>query len=578
MAKSGLDDFVLKTPKLAKYVTELRKKAGIEKIDEIASLRRFRDVLNRNPHLKKYIERWRAEKGNIPKLCETVSLDMGELEEVNIIYPVGDPIFIHINQIRGGKGEYIVIQPQLSAEEEKIYKTVLETLLLRAAEEPAYETKEEFEKTVSRLLKEIMVIGGESTHIFSKKKSIKVTESQYKNIEYRTKRDLIENGILEPMISDPYLEDIHAIGMNDMHVYHKVFGMLKTNVRFQSSTEIEDYLRRISERIGKPVTDRHPIIDAALPDGSRINIIYSDDVSRGGPSFTIRKFPEKPLTITQLTKWGTFSPEVVAYLWLCVEYGMNICISGETSSGKTTTLNALLTFVRTNAKIYTAEDTPEVVVPHPVWQRLITREMGPAESQVELFDLVKTALRSRPDVIVVGEVRGKEGFAAFQAMQTGHEVLYTFHASSIEKMIQRFTGDPINVPVRFIDNLNVALFQQIIYERGRIKRRCSTVAEVLGYSREKGGVLTRTIFSWDPVLDRHYFRGIYNSYILEEKIAPKLGYDDVRAIYRDLQFRARIIQNMLNDNIVGYDEVNQVFKTYYEEGFEGLSERLKRET
>jgi flagellar protein FlaI len=353
--------------------------------------------------------------------------------------------------------------------------------------------------------------------------------------------------------------------------------MLETNVRFESRTELEDYLRRLSEHIGKSVTDVKPIVDAALPDGSRINIIYSDDISREGPSFTIRKFPEKPFTITQLVKWGTFAPELVAYLWLCIEYGLNLCVSGETSSGKTTTLNSLLTFVRPNAKIYSAEDTPELVIPHKVWQRLITRDAGPDEYKVDLFELVKASLRSRPDVVVIGEVRGKEGFAAFQAMQTGHEVMYTFHASSIQKMIQRFIGEPINVPIRFFDNLNVALFQQIIYEYGKIKRRCSSIDEILGYSKEKGGVLTRTVFTWDPVLDKHYFRGIYNSYILESKIAPKLGYEEPRQIYEELKFRARIIRNMVADNIVGYDEVNEIFAIYYEEGYEGLPPRLKRE-
>jgi len=111
----------------------------------------------------------------------------------------------------------------------------------------------------------------------------------------------------------------------------------------------------------------------------------------------------------------------------------------------------------------------------------------------ELFDLVKTALGSRPDYRSVGEVRGEEGAGAFQAMQTGHSVLSTFHASSIDKMIQRFTGDPINVPIRFIDNMNVALFQEIIYKEGRIVRRCSAIEEIIKYSKERGGILTRTV-------------------------------------------------------------------------------------
>jgi flagellar protein FlaI len=346
--------------------------------------------------------------------------------------------------------------------------------------------------------------------------------------------------------------------------------MVPTNIRFKDTTSLEYFLRSMSERIGKPVSDSKPIVDAALPDGSRINIIYSDDVSKLGPSFTIRKFGEKPPTMPQLVKWGTFSAEMAAYLWLCLEHGMSIFVSGETASGKTTSLNAMLSFIDFKKKIYTAEDTPEVVVPQPVWQRLVTREAGPEESRVELFDLVKAALRSRPDYIVVGEVRGKEGAVAFQAIQTGHAVLSTFHASSIQKMIQRFTGAPINVPIRFMDNLNVALFQEIIYSEGRIIRRCSSIEEILRYSAQKGGVLTRAIFRWDPVTDTHHFRGMYNSHILENKIAPRMGMEDVRDIYKELFARARIIQKMVDKNVLDYDTVNAIFMEYSDKGFDGI--------
>ena len=331
----------------------------------------------------------------------------------------------------------------------------------------------------------------------------------------------------------------------------------------------------MSERIGKPVSDSKPIVDAALPDGSRINIIYSDDISREGASFTIRKFAEKPPTIVQLVKWNTFSSQMAGYLWLCLEYGMSIFMSGETASGKTTSLNAILSFINFRKKIFTAEDTPEVIVPHEVWQRLITRESGPADSRIDLFELVKSALRSRPDYIIIGEVRGKEGSVAFQAIQTGHAVLSTFHASSIQKMIQRFTGDPINVPIRFMDNLNLAIFQEIIYDEGRIIRRCSTIEELLSYSKTKGGVLTRGVFKWDPITDKHHFTGMYNSHILENKIAPKMGLEDRKDIYAEMQKRAHVIEKMLEHNIVDYDSVNDVFRMYSEGGWDAIPSELK---
>jgi flagellar protein FlaI len=375
------------------------------------------------------------------------------------------------------------------------------------------------------------------------------------------------------VVRDPYIEDIHCIGVKEISIVHKVFGMLKTNIAFSDELELEEYLRRTSEAIGKPVSDSKPIVDAAMPDGSRINIIYSDDISKLGSSFTIRKFSEHPPTVVQLVKWNTFSSELAAYLWLCLEYGMSIFVSGETASGKTTSLNSMLSFINFNKKIYTAEDTPEVIVPQPVWQRLITRDSGPEDSRVDLFELVRTALRSRPDYIVIGEVRGKEGSVAFQAIQTGHAVLSTFHASSIQKMIQRFTGEPINVPIRFMDNLNVALFQEIVYDEGRIIRRCSTVEEVVKYSKEKGGVLTRAVFKWDPITDIHHFTGMFNSHILENKVAPKMGLENPKDIYKEMERRAKIIERMVDDNLIDYDAVNKIFANYSEKGYGGIPEQ-----
>jgi len=253
---------------------------------------------------------------------------------------------------------------------------------------------------------------------------------------------------------------------------------------------------------------------------------------------------------------------------------MSVFVCGETASGKTTTLNSIIPFIKPDAKIYTAEDTPEVVVPHKNWQRLTTRERGPEESRVTLFDLLKAALRSRPNYIIVGEIRGAEGAIAFQAMQTGHPVMSTFHAGDIKKMIQRFTGSPINIPVTFIDNLNIALFQQAVYVRGRFLRRVLNVVEIEGYYEELGGVATRNVFEWDAVSDRHIFRGMNNSYILERKIAEVAGYEDPKEIYNELFLRARIIERMAELGITGYWEVYKEIKAFYERGLEGLSFRL----
>jgi flagellar protein FlaI len=503
---------------------------------------------------------------------------MSKLDEFNFMYPVRDPIFIHVytHPIRGRR--YVTLEPKMDEQILNLYDDINEAILREAPYEESHETREEFEKILEILLRKVTTQTPIKPTRWRKRdvdtEKIYIRDEDLETVRYYLHRDILESGPLEPILRDPYIEDIHSVGTTDIHIVHKIFGMMETNVRFPTELDLDEFLRSMSERIGKPVSDSKPIVDGSLPDGSRINIVYSEDVSRKGSSFTIRKFTEKPLTFTQLVDWGTYSPEIMAYAWLCLEHGMNCIVSGETASGKTTTLNSILTFVNHHKKVYTAEDTPEVIAPQPVWQRLVTRDTGPEESRVELFDLVRTALRSRPDYIVVGETRGREGAMMFQAMQTGHSVLSTFHAPSTTQMIQRFTGEPINVPIRFIDNLNVAFFQQILYEEGRLIRRCTSVDEIIRYSKEMDGVLVRSVFRWDPFTDTHYFRGMNNSYILEEKIAPQLKYDDKRLIYTELARRAKIIKNMVDHHLLDYDDVNKVMAAYYTEGYEGLPPEL----
>ena len=529
-------------------------------------------AMARNPHLRAYIDRFVKKTGKFPEFYPQLSRDMKDIKYPNIIYPVGDPIFIHIYGDINTEKRYIVVEPRItSPEEEKKYDILKDKILELAPEKRIPEDSEEFERFLDDLMDEALgKIGG---GLFSRRR-VSFTAEEVAKFRYLLKRDIVGIGPLEPLMRDPYIEDIHIIGANYVSLIHKIFDAMETNITFGDNLRLADYFKNLSERMGRPVSDKNPIVDGTLPDGSRINIIYSPDVSIQGPSATIRKFSATPLSVVQLVKWNTFSAEVAAYLWLALEYGMSIFVCGETASGKTTTLNSIIPFIKPDAKIYTAEDTPEVVVPHKNWQRLTTRERGPEESRVTLFDLLKAALRSRPNYIVVGEIRGAEGAIAFQAMQTGHPVMATFHAGDIRKMIQRFTGSPINIPVTFIDNLNIALFQQAVYVRGRFLRRVLSVVEIEGYYEELGGVATRNVFEWDSVTDRHIFRGMNNSYILERKIAEVAGYEDPKEIYNELFLRARIIKRMAELGITDYHAVHREIKAFYEKGIEGLSFRL----
>ncbi|QLH79345.1 type II/IV secretion system ATPase subunit [Halosimplex rubrum] len=538
----------------------------------------LRQVASRRPHLMDHLKKFKQITGEFPTFIEEADDDY-ESNRPNVLYPVGGPIFCHIYGDIGQDMKYYAIEPELDDEESVVFEQVRNKLLQKSVNKPAPTSDTEYDDRIEELLQESTnVTGGASDESgvlsrFNKLSNlgkVEVTESTYENILYRLNRDIVGLGPLEPVMRDPANEDIHVIGPHECHVDHSVYGMLSTTVDFGTPEEYDQWLKNMGERIGDPVSDSDPIVDSTLPDGSRLNLIYSDDVSVKGPSLTIRQGDDVPLSIFQITKWGTLSPQLAAYLWLCLENEQTVFVVGETASGKTTTLNSIMAFIPRDAKIYTAEDTAEVLPPHDTWQKLLTREGEDEASSVDMFDLVAAALRSRPDYIIVGEVRGEEGRMAFQAAQTGHPVMLTFHASDIVSMIQRFTGEPINVPETFMDVADVALFQNRVKQGDDVLRRVTSVQEIEGYSKEMDGVVTRQSFYWDPVEDDIVFQGMNNSFVLEEQIATLLGYEDTRDIYDDLNFRASVIERAIQEGILGYHEVNELIEDFQRDGVEGL--------
>ncbi|MBQ70937.1 MAG: hypothetical protein CMA65_05560 [Euryarchaeota archaeon] len=540
------------------------------------------------PHVADWVRDFEQRYGSRPIYYGPLDRDAKKQRPLNLIYVTREPIFVHIyeppaDDDGGGTVMWFGLEPQLTEEEENLRRELIETLLQEAPSSPSFTTDSEFENILGQMIDRYTILDTEANNLVRRQgrlwqmiglddKRLVVNQKQRERLTYVVIRDLIRNGPLEPLLSDEMLEDIHSVGLKHIHMDHKVFGMVTSNIRFRERELLSRYLRAMSERIGRPVSDNKPIIDGVLLDGSRINIIFSDDVSMLGPSFTIRKFAEETISVIQLIKWGTMSAQQAAYIWICLEYGMSVLVSGETASGKTTTLNAILPFIDHNVKIYSAEDTPEVKVRHKIWQRLVTRDAKNEESRVEMFDLLKAALRSRPRYIIIGEIRGVEGATAFQAMQTGHPVIATFHASSIVKMIQRFTGDPINVPIRFFDNLNFAIFQEVVEAPGGgIARRVTGIDEVIGYNKHSDGVLTRGMFEWDPVKDKHYFRGMFQSHLLENKIAAMAGFANKRDIYDEMLRRADAIQRMADRDLTHYDDVFDLLGLYYSNGWDHFS-------
>src|SRR4030042_4985845 len=195
-------------------------------------------------------------------------------------------------------------------------------------------------------------------------------------------------GAPDPMILDPNIEDISCSGVGNIFVENKILGGLRTSIGFDSNDELDKFVIELSESIKRPVTLREPVVDSTLPDGSRINIVYGNDVSKRGSNFTIRKFSETPMSILELIQFNALNYEMAAYLSLIIQEGMNVWVSGAPASGKTTMMNALTTFIPPEYKIVSIEDTPEVQVPHHNWIRGVTRGSGrqTESSEISMFD------------------------------------------------------------------------------------------------------------------------------------------------------------------------------------------------
>ena len=401
---------------------------------------------------------------------------------------------------------------------------------------------------------------------------IKVTPRELQAIRYLFVRNKIGLGAMDPLIVDPYIEDISCSGLGRIFIEHKIFKSLVSTVDFLSLDDLDEFVLWLGDRVKKPVTFKAPISDATLPDGSRINIVYGREVSKRGSNFSIRKFAEVPLSVFEILESGTVNYQMLAYLSLTIGNGMNVFVSGETASGKTTLLNAVTTFIPPLAKIITIEDTPELQVPHQNWIREVVQssKVDDTSGAITMFDLLKAALRQRPDELMIGEIRGKEGNIAFQAMQTGHSVMATFHAASIEKLIQRVTGDPILVPKNYVDNLNVVILtSQVKLPNGKQGRRITGISEIVSYDAALESFSFVESFKWNQENDTFEFTGYMSSFVLEEKVAPKLGIPEHKKqrIYAELDRRAIILQKIHKERGVrGFYEVLDVLNKAQQEG------------
>ena len=463
--------------------------------------------------------------------------DLFELAKTHITYDEEDQ-----------KVLYQIIEPELTDDEKEYYEE-LRRGFIYVFERVASEDLEEGPQ-------EIIVQGARR---LCAKYKIKLSPESLEKLIYYLKRDFLGLEMIEPLMHDPYIEDVSCDGLGiPIFVNHLKYGPLEVNRKYTSPEKLNSFIVKLAQKTNQEISLSKPILQGALPDGSRVEAIYGKEISEKGSSYTLRKFRAEPFTPIHLIDFGTMPPFLLAYLWLAVENKQSILVSGGTATGKTTILNALSLFVPPTSKIVSIEDTPEINLPHEHWLPMIARE-SQEKATVTMFDLLKASLRERPDFIIVGEIRGEEASILFQGMATGHAGLGTVHAEKFEDLVNRMTIDPINLPKQLITEMDIAIFMKQMKIKSNIVRRCSAVVEVVEYSSKKDQFTTNDFVEFDPSTDEFSFSE--NSSIISNLLKLRGGSED--ALWSEIEKRRRILDIMHKKSIIEFRDVSSVIKAYY---------------
>ncbi|GAA0195042.1 type II/IV secretion system ATPase subunit [Halobaculum roseum] len=382
--------------------------------------------------------------------------------------------------------------------------------------------------------------------------------STFHALSYYLRRDFRGYGKVDALLSDRHIEDISCDGYDlPIFVYHDEYSDIETNVVF-GPDELDNYVIRLAQRSGRHISVGDPIVETTLPDGSRAELALGEEVTPRGSAFTIRQYAEEPFTPIDLIEYGTFSIEQMAYFWLCIEHNKSLIFAGGTASGKTTSMNAVSMFIPPRSKVLTIEDTRELSLYHDNWLSSVTRErMGEGED-IDMYDLLRSALRHRPEYIIVGEVRGEEALTLFQAMNTGHTTFSTMHADSIETVINRLENEPINVPRAMVRSLDLLSVQTLArFEGGRV-RRAKTVGEIGGIDQRTGELDYSSVFEWEAGSDSFASR---DSSLLDE-IQSERGWSRAELL-SELRDRRRFLEHLHDRGVTDYRRFTALVNEYY---------------
>ncbi len=445
---------------------------------------------------------------------------------------------------------YHVVEPDLDEFEEYVREDLIRSLrsdLMYKEFDGEVDRAATFDEEVPRVMREhAATVGDGSLH----------------QLLYYLRRDFVNYGKIDPIMRDRGVEDVSCDGADrPLFVYHHGYRDLRTNLSF-GDERLSAYVVRLAQRAGKHLSVADPLVDASLPDGSRVQLTLGGEVTTGGANFTVRKFAEVPFTPVDLVNWGTFSLEQMAYLWLAVENNASVLFAGGTGSGKTTSLNAVSMFVPPESKVVSIEDTPELTLPHDNWIQSVTREGVSAggRGSVSMFDLLQAALRQRPEYLVIGEIRTETDVALtfFQSIATGHTAYTTFHADSVRGLLSRLQNEPLNVPTGMIGNLDIVSIQRQTTQEGKRVRRNRRLVEFGHHDDDGDAVDPHEVFRYEPASDG--FEGTADSRVLE-RIADDRGWPHGR-VERELERRAAVLEYLLDEEITDYERVARVIQGF----------------
>ena len=537
--------------KAIREITEEQMMVDEENIEihKSSMLQKIKDIIT-----KREIE---FEKYDIVKHGPLVDLsgeDNSGVREIEL-YPINPPYsYIRIlYDMEIHEYQYKVIEPELTDMEKRLLEDIksrlIETLDIDLKETEKSDAKDVLRSRFTEFLKDYR---------------IDLSPANREKLTYYIQRDFLGYGDIDAVMLDSDIEDISCDGpATPIYVYHKKYESIPSSITFDLDEKLDSFVIRMAQICGKHISIANPLLDATMPDGSRIQLTLGREVTTYGSTFTIRRFNENPITPPQLIGFHTYSTAMMAFLWLAVESNKSIIFAGGTASGKTTSMNAISMFIQPEMKLVSIEDTRELNLAHPNWIPGVTRQAfaGEERGSIGMYELLRASLRQRPEYILVGEVRGAEAYVLFQAMSTGHTTFSTIHADSVQSIVHRLENPPINVPRIMIQALDVVCVQaQVKVGEDRV-RRCKSITEIVGVDPRTGELLTNEVFLWGAGKDSFQYSG--RSYVIESLMLDR-GWDDA-TVRKELQQRQDVIEWALQRGISNYKDFSKIIVAYKRE-------------